>query len=98
MNAPVMTQAKPSTGASHVKPSALISGTFVTRDIARARRMCEGILGLDCVEPEKGVLLIRERGHRPVMPDSASRQLFCAAAHCRQRQQRTTNQRAQPNA
>src|SRR6202790_1510247 len=65
MNAPVMTQAKPTTpGAAHVKPSALISGTFVTRDIARARRMCEGLLGLECVQPEKGVLLIRERGHR----------------------------------
>src|SRR5215813_9228180 len=63
MNAPAMTQAKPTT--SHVKPNALISGTFVTRDLARTRRMCEGILGLECVEPEKGMLLIRERGHRP---------------------------------
>jgi hypothetical protein len=66
MNAPVMTQAKPAaTGTSHVKPSALVSGTFVTRDIARARRMCEALLGLDCVEPGPGVLLVRERGHRP---------------------------------
>ena len=63
MNAPAVTQAKPST--SHVKPSLLISGMFVTRDLARTRRMCESLLGLECVEPEKGVLLIRERGHRP---------------------------------
>ena len=66
MNAPAMTQAKPAgAGTSHIKPTALISGTFVTRDIARARRMCEDLLGLECVVPEKGVLLIRERGHKP---------------------------------
>ena len=63
MNAPAVMEAKSAT--SHVKPSLLISGTFVTRDLARARRMCEGLLGLECVEPEKGVLLIRERGHEP---------------------------------
>jgi hypothetical protein len=63
MNAPAVMEAKSAT--SHVKPSLLISGTFVTRDLARARRMCEGLLGLECVEPEKGVLLIRERGHKP---------------------------------
>ena len=62
MNARAMSSAK--TAPSHVKPTMLISGTFVTRDLARARRMCEGLLGLECVEPEKGVLLIRERGHR----------------------------------
>jgi catechol 2,3-dioxygenase-like lactoylglutathione lyase family enzyme len=66
MNAPVTTQSKPSAGAAaQINPTALISGTFVTRDIKRARRMCEDLLGLDCVEPEKGVLLVRERGHRP---------------------------------
>jgi catechol 2,3-dioxygenase-like lactoylglutathione lyase family enzyme len=66
MNAPAMTQAEQAAGAtSHVKPTTLISGTFVTRDLARARRMCEALLGLDCVEPEHGVLLIRERGHKP---------------------------------
>ena len=65
MNAPAMAQAKPATTTSHITPTTLISGTFVTRDIARTRRMCEGILNLDCVEPEKGVLLIRERGHKP---------------------------------
>jgi catechol 2,3-dioxygenase-like lactoylglutathione lyase family enzyme len=62
MNAPALSDVKSAT--SQVKPNMLISGTFVTRDLARARRMCEGLLGLECVEPEKGVLLIRERGHR----------------------------------
>lgn len=51
--------------ASHVRPSLLIGGTFLTRDLKRARRMCEDVLDLECVEPEKGVLLIREKGHRP---------------------------------
>jgi catechol 2,3-dioxygenase-like lactoylglutathione lyase family enzyme len=51
--------------ASHVKPTQLISGTFVTTDLARTRRMCEELLGLECVAPEKGTLLIRENGHQP---------------------------------
>jgi catechol 2,3-dioxygenase-like lactoylglutathione lyase family enzyme len=63
MNAPAVMDAKPTT--SHVKPNTLISGTFVTRDLARTRRMCEDLLGLECVAPDKGVLLIREPGHRP---------------------------------
>jgi catechol 2,3-dioxygenase-like lactoylglutathione lyase family enzyme len=63
MNAPAAMEAKSTT--SHVKPSMLISGMFVTKDLARTRRMCEDLLGLECVEPEKGALLIRERGHKP---------------------------------
>jgi catechol 2,3-dioxygenase-like lactoylglutathione lyase family enzyme len=63
MNAPAVMDAKAAN--SHVKPSLLISGMFVTRDLARTRRMCEDLLGLECVEPEKGTLLIRERGHKP---------------------------------
>ena len=63
MSAPAVMEAK--TAGSHVKPTMLISGTFVTRDLARTRRMCEDLLGLECVEPEKGALLIRERGHEP---------------------------------
>jgi catechol 2,3-dioxygenase-like lactoylglutathione lyase family enzyme len=63
MNAPAAMEAKRT--SSHVKPSMLISGMFVTRDLKRARRMCEDLLGLECVEPQNGVLLIRERGHRP---------------------------------
>ena len=39
----VMTKpAAPAT--SHVKPTQLLSGTFVTTDLKRARRMCEGVL------------------------------------------------------
>jgi hypothetical protein len=53
------------TGTSKVQPSQLISGTFLTTDLKRARRMCEDLLGLDCVVPEKGVMLVREKGHRP---------------------------------
>ncbi len=66
MNAPAVMEAKSAT--SHVKPSVLISGTFVTRDLARTRRMCESLLGLECVQPGKGVLFIRERGHRAGEP------------------------------
>jgi len=62
MNAPTITKAQ--AAGSHVKPTQLICGTFVTRDLKRTRRMCEDLLGLECVEPEKGVLLIRERGHK----------------------------------
>jgi catechol 2,3-dioxygenase-like lactoylglutathione lyase family enzyme len=53
------------TAAAHIKPTQLVCGTFVTTDLKRARRMCENLLGLECVAPEPGVLLIRERGHRP---------------------------------
>ncbi len=49
---------------SRIQPTQLLSGTFVTTDIKRARRMCEDLLGLECVEPEPGLLLIRERGHK----------------------------------
>src|SRR3982074_2215334 len=62
MNAPALSDVK--SAPAQLKPNMLSAGAFVTRDLARARRMCEGLLGLECVEPEKGVLLIRERGHR----------------------------------
>ena len=52
------------TAASHVKPTQLVSGTFVTTDLKRTRRMCEELLGLECVEAEPGVLLMREQGHQ----------------------------------
>src|SRR5215510_2830096 len=50
--------------ASHIKPTQLVSGTFVTTDLKRIRRMCEELLGLECALPEPGVLLIREQGHQ----------------------------------
>ena len=54
--------------ASHIMPTQLVSGTFVTTDLKRARRMCEELLGLECVEAEPGTLLIREQGHQPGGP------------------------------
>ena len=54
--------------ASHITPTQLVSGTFVTTDINRTRRMCEELLGLECVEPEQGTLLVREAGHQPGGP------------------------------
>src|SRR5947199_268916 len=53
---------------SHIMPTQLVSGTFVTTDLKRARRMCEELLGLECVEAEPGTLLIREQGHQPGGP------------------------------
>lgn len=50
--------------ASLVKPSRLVCGTFLTTDLKRARQMCKDLLGLECVVPEKGVMLVREKGHR----------------------------------
>lgn len=51
--------------APHIEPSSIICGTLVTRDLARTRRMCEGILGLECVQHEPGKFLAREPGHQP---------------------------------
>jgi hypothetical protein len=56
------------TTTSHVNPTQLVSGTFVTTDLKRARRMCEELLGLECAEPEPGTLMVRERGHQPGGP------------------------------
>ncbi len=57
---------KPEAGtASIIKPTSLIGGTFVSTDIKRTRRLCENVLNLECVEPAKGKLLVREKGHRP---------------------------------
>jgi hypothetical protein len=68
MEEATMSMAASAATASHVKPTQLISGTFVTTDINRTRRMCEELLGLECVAPEKGTLLIREGGHQPGGP------------------------------
>ncbi len=46
-----------------VNPVSLIAGTLLTTDMGRCRRMLEGALGMECVEPEKGRLLARDRGH-----------------------------------
>ena len=48
--------------ATHVNPTTLICGTMLSTNLQRARRMLEGALGLECVQPKKGVLLARDRG------------------------------------
>jgi catechol 2,3-dioxygenase-like lactoylglutathione lyase family enzyme len=50
--------------AAHVKAQSLISGTLVTTDMKRARRMYEEAMGMECVEPSKGLMYVREKGHR----------------------------------
>jgi hypothetical protein len=57
-------QVKPSVTPSHVKTQSLICGTLVTTDLKRARRMYEEVFDMECVEPEKGVMYVREKGHR----------------------------------
>ena len=47
---------------AHVKTKSLIAGTLVTTDIKRVRKMLEGALGMECVEPSKGLLYARDRG------------------------------------
>ena len=37
---PIMT----ATASSHIKPTQLVAGTFVTTDIKRARRMCQSVV------------------------------------------------------
>ncbi len=48
-----------------VSPRALERGTFLTTDLAVARRLFEEVLDLECVRFERDALLVRERGHRP---------------------------------
>jgi len=57
-------QAKPGAGSPHVKTQSLICGTLVTTDLKRARRMHEEVFDMECVEPSKGVMYVREKGHR----------------------------------
>jgi catechol 2,3-dioxygenase-like lactoylglutathione lyase family enzyme len=61
-------QSKPTAAAPHIKAQSIPCGTLVTTDIKRARRMYEEVMGMDCVEPEKGVLLVREKGHKKGEP------------------------------
>jgi hypothetical protein len=57
-------QSRPPNG-SHVKPKSLICGTLVSTDLVRVRHMLEGAFGLECVEPQPGLLLARDRGFGP---------------------------------
>ena len=58
-------QVKPGATAPHVKTQSLVCGTLVTTDMKRARRMYEEVFGMECVEPAKGTMFVREKGHRP---------------------------------
>jgi hypothetical protein len=63
------TLAKNHPGAtSHIKPISLIRGTLVATDLQKTRRMCEDLLGLECVQHAPGAMLMREVGHRPGEP------------------------------
>lgn len=53
-------QAKPT---AHVKTRSIIAGSMLTTDLARCRRMLEDVLGMECVEPSKGLMYVRDRGH-----------------------------------
>jgi catechol 2,3-dioxygenase-like lactoylglutathione lyase family enzyme len=57
-------QTKPTATAPHIKAQSIPCGTLVTTDIKRARRMYQEVMGMECVEPEKGVMLVREKGHK----------------------------------
>jgi catechol 2,3-dioxygenase-like lactoylglutathione lyase family enzyme len=61
-------QTKPTAAAPHIKSQSIPCGTLVTTDIKRARRMYEEVMGMECVEPEKGVMLVREKGHKQGEP------------------------------
>jgi hypothetical protein len=50
--------------APHVKTQSLICGTLVTADLKRSRRMHEEAFDMECVEPSKGLMYVREKGHR----------------------------------
>lgn len=46
---------------------AMLAGTLVTSDLARARRFLEEFLGLECVQPAPGRLLARDKRARDLM-------------------------------
>jgi hypothetical protein len=61
-------QVKPGATPPHVKTQSLVCGTLVTTDLKRSRRMYEEAFDMDCVEPAKGLMYVREKGHRPGEP------------------------------
>lgn len=61
-------QVKPGAVPPHVKTQSLICGTLVTTDLKRSRRMYEEAFDMECVEPAKGLMYVREKGHRPGEP------------------------------
>ena len=49
--------------SAHVKTRSIIAGTMLTTDLTRCRKMLEGVLGMECVEPSKGLMYVRDNGH-----------------------------------
>ena len=49
--------------SAHVKTRSIIAGTLLTTDLTRCRKMLEGVLGMECVEPSKGLMYVRDNGH-----------------------------------
>jgi catechol 2,3-dioxygenase-like lactoylglutathione lyase family enzyme len=47
-----------------LKPQMLSRGTVVVKDLARARRLYEEFLGLECVDYAPGAMLVRDRDPR----------------------------------
>ena len=54
--------------AAAIRTTSLERGTFLTRDLAVARRLFEEVLDLECVRYAPRSLYVRERGHRPGEP------------------------------
>lgn len=54
--------------AAAVRTTSFERGTFLTTDLAAARRFLEEFLGLECVRFRRDALLVREAGHRPGEP------------------------------
>lgn len=49
---------------SVLKPVSLIRGTMVSTDLALTRRLCEEVIGLECVQHEPDAFIVRESGHQ----------------------------------
>jgi hypothetical protein len=54
--------------APAIKTRSLERGTFLTRDLAKTRRLLEEVLDLECVRYAPRSMYVRERGHRPGEP------------------------------
>jgi L-aminopeptidase/D-esterase-like protein len=58
----MMTEATQPANLPYVKATSIICGTLVSTDLKRVRHMLERAFGLECVVPEPGLLLARDRG------------------------------------
>ena len=54
--------------APAINTISLERGTFLTTDLAAARRLFEEVLDLECVRYAPDALYVREKGHRPGEP------------------------------